>query len=145
MQRYLTGRSIAQSRLSLLFNAVAKIPMQFFILFIGAMVFVFYLFVQPPLLFEQAELQRIQAFGRLSAGGASATRRRSTAGARRRWTLVEAHHAAGCRAAKAARWPNTGPRRLEMDEARVQAAEPGGDARAARRDSATPTTSSSRL
>ena len=35
VQRYLTGKSIAQSRLSLLFNAVAKIPMQFFILFIG--------------------------------------------------------------------------------------------------------------
>jgi len=60
VQRYLTGRSIAQSRLSLLFNAVAKIPMQFFILFIGAMVFVFYLFVQPPVLFQQAELKRIR-------------------------------------------------------------------------------------
>jgi Na+/proline symporter len=60
VQRYLTGRSIAQSRLSLLFNAVAKIPMQFFILFIGAMVFVFYLFVQPPVLFQHAELERIQ-------------------------------------------------------------------------------------
>src|SRR5689334_17430546 len=59
VQRYLTGKSIAQSRLSLLFNAVAKIPMQFFILFIGAMVFVFYLFVQPPVLFQQAELKRI--------------------------------------------------------------------------------------
>ena len=61
VQRYLTGRSIAQSKLGLLFNAMAKIPMQFFILFIGAMVFVFYLFVQPPLLFQQAELSRIQA------------------------------------------------------------------------------------
>ncbi|MBV8729769.1 MAG: sodium:solute symporter [Acidobacteriia bacterium] len=60
VQRYLTGSSIAQSRLSLLFNAVAKIPMQFFVLFIGAMVFVFYLFVQPPVLFQQAELARIQ-------------------------------------------------------------------------------------
>jgi solute:Na+ symporter, SSS family len=60
VQRYLTGRSIAQSRLSLLFNAVAKIPMQFFILFIGAMVFVFYLFVQPPVLFQRAELARIE-------------------------------------------------------------------------------------
>ena len=60
VQRYLTGRSVAQSRLSLLFNAVAKIPMQFFILFIGAMVFVFYLFVQPPMLFQKTELQRIQ-------------------------------------------------------------------------------------
>jgi len=60
VQRYLTGRSIAQSRLSLLFNAVAKIPMQFFILFIGAMVFVFYLFVQPPVLFQDSEVSRIQ-------------------------------------------------------------------------------------
>jgi len=60
VQRYLTGRSIAESRLSLLFNAVAKIPMQFFVLFIGAMVFVFYLFVQPPVLFQNAELARIQ-------------------------------------------------------------------------------------
>ena len=45
----------------LIFNAVAKIPMQAFILFIGAMVFVFYLFAQPPLLFQRAELQRIQS------------------------------------------------------------------------------------
>lgn len=59
VQRYLTGRSIAQSRLGLLFNAMAKIPMQFFILFIGAMVFVFFLFERPPLLFQQAELARI--------------------------------------------------------------------------------------
>ena len=58
--RYLTGKSIAQSRLSLIFNAVAKIPMQFFILFIGAMVFVFYLFVQPPVLFRPNELKRVQ-------------------------------------------------------------------------------------
>jgi Na+/proline symporter len=60
VQRYLTGKSIAQSKLSLIFNAVAKIPMQFFILFIGAMVFVFYLFVQPPLLFDQVEMARIR-------------------------------------------------------------------------------------
>jgi SSS family transporter len=59
VQRYLTGKSIGQSKLSLLFNAVAKIPMQFFILFIGAMVYVFYLFVPPPLLFDQVEMQRI--------------------------------------------------------------------------------------
>lgn len=60
VQRYLTGRSIAQSRLSLLFNGIAKVPMQFFILFIGAMVFVFYIYEKPPLLFERAELARIQ-------------------------------------------------------------------------------------
>jgi Na+/proline symporter len=61
VQRYLTGRSISESRLSLLFNAMAKIPMQFFILFIGAMVFVFYLFTPPPILFQHAELSRISS------------------------------------------------------------------------------------
>ena len=60
VQRYLTGKSIGQSRLSLLFNAVAKVPMQFFILFIGAMVFVFFLFVQPPLLFHPGALERVE-------------------------------------------------------------------------------------
>ncbi|HEY6390218.1 MAG TPA: sodium:solute symporter [Bryobacteraceae bacterium] len=61
VQRYLTGKSIAQSRLSLLFNAMAKIPMQFFILFIGAMVFVFFIFAQPPVLFQPVELKRVQS------------------------------------------------------------------------------------
>ena len=59
VQRYLTGKSIAQSRLGLLFNALAKIPMQFFILFIGAMVFVFFTFEKPPLLFQPVELARM--------------------------------------------------------------------------------------
>ncbi len=61
VQRYLTGSSVAQSRLSLLFNAVAKVPMQFFILFIGAMVFVFYIYQKPPILFEPTELRRLEA------------------------------------------------------------------------------------
>ncbi len=60
VQRYLTGKSIAQSRLSLLFNGMVKVPMQFFILFIGAMVFVFYIYEKPPLLFQRPELARIQ-------------------------------------------------------------------------------------
>jgi Na+/proline symporter len=63
VQRYLTGKSIAQSRLSLLFNAVAKVPMQFFILLIGAVVFVFYTFEKPPLLFHQRELARVTRLG----------------------------------------------------------------------------------
>jgi SSS family transporter len=67
VQRYLTGKSIAQSRLSLLFNAMAKIPMQFFILFIGAMVFVLFIFDKPPLLFEPVELKRVQADARYPA------------------------------------------------------------------------------
>jgi Na+/proline symporter len=60
VQRYLTGRSIAESRLSLLFNAAAKIPMQFFILFVGAMVYVFYLFTPAPVLFQASEMARIE-------------------------------------------------------------------------------------
>jgi SSS family transporter len=60
VQRYLTGKSIAHSRLSLLFNAAAKIPMQFFILFTGAMVFVFFHFEKPPVLFQPVELQRLE-------------------------------------------------------------------------------------
>ncbi|MBZ5576411.1 MAG: sodium:solute symporter [Acidobacteriia bacterium] len=92
VQRYLTGKSIAQSRLSLIFNAVAKIPMQFFILFIGAMVFVFYLFVAPPVLFEQAELGRIQsssAFRPLEERYHAAFEQRREAAL----GLIEAHHA----------------------------------------------------
>jgi Na+/proline symporter len=92
VQRYLTGKSIAQSRLSLLFNAVAKIPMQFFILFIGAMVFVFYLFVQPPLLFQREELKRIGTLSEFAAmneryGRAFEQRKRAAL------ALVEAHRA----------------------------------------------------
>ena len=91
VQRYLTGRSITESRLGLLFNAVAKIPMQFFILFIGAMVFVFYLFVQPPLLFQHTELARIQANGQFPPVAASY---QQAFGERRQATLalVDAHH-----------------------------------------------------
>ena len=59
VQRYLTGKSVAQSRLSLLFNAMAKVPMQFFILFVGAMVFVFYLFTPPPMLFQRDAMSSI--------------------------------------------------------------------------------------
>ncbi len=60
VQRYLTGRSIAQSRLSLIFNAVVKIPMQLFILFIGVVVFAVSLFVQPPMIFHPVEAARAQ-------------------------------------------------------------------------------------
>ncbi|GAA0894052.1 hypothetical protein GCM10009122_37320 [Fulvivirga kasyanovii] len=59
VQRYLTGTSVAESRLGLIFNAILKVPMQFFILFVGVMVFVFYQFVQPPLFFKQAEMEQI--------------------------------------------------------------------------------------
>lgn len=61
VQRYLTGSSVTQSRMGLMFNGLAKVPMQFFILMIGVMVFVFYQFVTPPLFFNPVETGRIKA------------------------------------------------------------------------------------
>lgn len=58
VQRYLAGSSVAQSRTALLANGVVKIPMQFFILFLGAMVFVFYQFTAPPLFFNPVLYQK---------------------------------------------------------------------------------------
>lgn len=52
VQRYLSGASVGQSRLGLLFNGIVKIPMQFLILLVGAMVYVFYIFQMPPLFFN---------------------------------------------------------------------------------------------
>ena len=60
VQRYLTGSSIAQSRIGLLANGIVKIPMQFSILFLGAMVFVFYQFAVPPLNFNPVETANIK-------------------------------------------------------------------------------------
>ncbi|WP_405206772.1 sodium:solute symporter [Aquimarina sp. LLG6339-5] len=52
VQRYLSGKSIKESQLGLLFNGLLKIPMQFFILLVGVMVFVFYQFNSAPLNFN---------------------------------------------------------------------------------------------
>src|SRR6478735_387739 len=51
--RYLGGSSLTESRMGLIFNGLLKIPMQFMILFIGVLVFVFYLFNQPPVFHNQ--------------------------------------------------------------------------------------------
>jgi SSS family solute:Na+ symporter len=66
VQRYLTGRSVAQSRLGLLFNGLAKVPMQFFILLIGVAVFAFFQFVRPPLIFNPVDA-RAAASGKTGA------------------------------------------------------------------------------
>ncbi len=55
VQRYLTGRSLGESRLSLIFNAFLKVPMQFLILAVGVLMFVFYHFEKPPLNFIEAD------------------------------------------------------------------------------------------
>ncbi len=60
VQRYLTGKNIKESRLGLMFNAIIKIPMQLFILFTGVLVFVFYLYVKPPVFFNQAAVENVR-------------------------------------------------------------------------------------
>ena len=67
VQRYIAGPSLRNSRLGLMFNAVLKIPMQFVILVLGALLFVFYQFVPPPVFFNQAEWRRHAQDGRFRA------------------------------------------------------------------------------
>ncbi len=63
VQRYLAGGSLTASRFGLLFNSVFKVPMQFLILLLGAMVFLFYQFEKPPILFDQPAYQRAITLG----------------------------------------------------------------------------------
>jgi SSS family solute:Na+ symporter len=70
VQRYIGGASLRESRLGLMFNAVCKVPMQFFILLLGAMLFVFYQFEPPPVFFNQpawAAAVRQDSGGKLAA------------------------------------------------------------------------------
>lgn len=59
VQRYLSGKSIKEIRLGLLFNGVFKIPMQFSILLVGVLVFIFYQFTMPPMFFNKVELDKL--------------------------------------------------------------------------------------
>jgi len=59
VQRYISGKNTTESRMGLMFNAILKIPMQFFILFVGVMVYVFYLFYTPPVHFKDTSVQRL--------------------------------------------------------------------------------------
>jgi len=61
VQRYLSGKSKRESQLGLVFNGIFKIPMQFFILFVGVMVFVFYQFNDTPIHFNPAARTALQA------------------------------------------------------------------------------------
>lgn len=60
VQRYLSGQNIQQSRMGLMFNGLLKIPMQFFILLVGVLVFMFYQFHQPPVYFNKASLEKVE-------------------------------------------------------------------------------------
>ena len=61
VQRYLGGKSLKQSRMGLMFNGLLKIPMQFFILLIGVMVFVSFQFNKPPIVFNPVSIEMTQA------------------------------------------------------------------------------------
>lgn len=60
VQRYISGKNPTESRMGLMFNAILKIPMQFFILFTGVMVFMFYQFNQAPIHFNKANVDYLQ-------------------------------------------------------------------------------------
>jgi Na+/proline symporter len=58
--RYLTAKSLTESRMGLLMNGIVKVPMQFAILLIGALVFTFYQFNNAPIFFNQAQLDKLE-------------------------------------------------------------------------------------
>ncbi|MEA5425048.1 sodium:solute symporter [Arcicella lustrica] len=60
VSRYLSGESVGESRLGLLMNGIFKIPMQFLILLVGSLVFVFYQFHEAPLFFNKTELGKVE-------------------------------------------------------------------------------------
>ncbi|MBZ9778215.1 sodium:solute symporter [Psychroflexus sp. CAK8W] len=61
VQRYLSGKSLRESQMGLIFNAILKVPLQFFILLIGVMVFVFYQFNYSPINFNPAAKDAVTA------------------------------------------------------------------------------------
>ena len=65
VQRFLTAKSVSEGRTSLLMSAILKIPLQFLILLIGVLTFLFFNFTSPPLLFHpatEAKMQQVEAY-----------------------------------------------------------------------------------
>ncbi|HET7217194.1 MAG TPA: hypothetical protein VFJ02_04070, partial [Vicinamibacterales bacterium] len=60
VQRYLTARSVDEARHSLLMSAYWKIPLQVLVLLLGVLVYVFYVFTPPPLIFSSAQVERLR-------------------------------------------------------------------------------------
>lgn len=88
VQRYLTASSLRQSRLSLIFNAFVKVPMQIFILAIGVLLYVFYHFERPPLVFNSAEATIVAESPRADAFAALEAEHERTHELRRESTLA---------------------------------------------------------
>jgi Na+/proline symporter len=70
VQRFLTAKSVGEGRTSLLMSAFVKIPMQFLILLVGVLVFVFYQFQPPPMIFNRVEQTKIETGARAAEYGA---------------------------------------------------------------------------
>ncbi len=68
VQRYISGSSLRESRMGLMFNAILKIPMQFFILLTGVMVFVFYQYFERPIHFNQNVVELVSESNRAGDG-----------------------------------------------------------------------------
>lgn len=60
VQRYLAGKNIQESRMGLILNGILKVPMQVFILFCGVTLFVLYLFMKPPIHFNDKIEQQLK-------------------------------------------------------------------------------------
>ncbi len=121
VQRYLSGRSLTESRLSLLFNAFLKVPMQFLILLTGVLVFVFFHFHETPLLWNRVDLARLEErapsgeLRRLRDESAAAHRERSAAAE----TFAAARHGSGDVSAARAAYVEA-QRRVEASEAETR-------------------------
>ncbi len=88
VQRYLTGRSVAHSRLGLLANGLIKVPMQFAILLLGAVMFAFYQFVEPPVFFNPVAVAKVRASAVAEAWDAAVAAHSQAFAAKRAQALV---------------------------------------------------------
>jgi SSS family solute:Na+ symporter len=131
VQRYIGGSALREGRLGLMFNAVLKIPMQFFIVMLGALLFVFYQFQPAPVVFNQAAWQQ-QLQGAHAAGFRQLEERHTALQAAqlekiRSWTAArergDEQELAGARAALVAAQQATQAVRLEA-RAALEAAAP---------------------
>jgi Na+/proline symporter len=120
VQRYLSGQSVRDSRRGLFLNAAAKIPMQLCILFIGVLVYVFYVFEPAPLNFQRVDQARLESPG-ISAQYAPLKSRYDTAFERRK-DAAERLVGSGGDAETAAATREFADAQRELDRARREAA-----------------------
>lgn len=134
VQRYLTARSVDEARHSLLMSAYWKIPLQVVVLLVGILVFAFYVFTKPPMLFSSVHTERMEtgaaapAYAALQAEFDSTFEARRTAAA-----AVASARAAGDGAAEAQAGENFHQQDLALADVRSRAAalvrEAGGEGR----------------